>query len=215
MEERYRLAGEIAFYRIIEKLGAGNIQGHYAANREEARHIALGLISPGSIVAMGNSATLRETGIFDALVSGDFKVINQFEPGISPEENLRRRKLGLTADVYFTSTNALTLNGQLVNADGKGNRVAAMLFGPDRVIIVAGKNKIVEDLEAAWRRLRTTAAPRLAAKLGRNTPCAKTGMCADCFAAERICRFYTVIASQMPADKDRIHVIIVDEELGL
>lgn len=200
---------------IIDKLKANNFMAYLAEDREAARELALSLIPPGARVGMGNSLTLRETGIFDALTAGDYDVINQFEPGITPGENLRRRKQGLLADVYFTSANAITGDGELVNVDGKGNRAAAMLFGPDRVIVVAGRNKIADDLDGAWKRIREFTAPALAKRLGRSTPCASSGTCSDCRSPERICRFYTVVKSQMPADRDRIHVIIVNEPLGI
>jgi L-lactate utilization protein LutB len=201
--------------KVIERLRVNNMKGYLANSREEACRLALGLIPAGATVAMGNSLTLRETGVFAALTGGDYKLINQFEAGIAPDENIRRRKQGLLADVYVSGTNALTAAGELVNIDGKGNRVAAMLFGPDKVIVVVGKNKLVRDLDEAWNRLRTQAAPALAKKLGRSTPCAATGVCSDCSSPERICRCYTVIGSQMPADSNRIHVIIVAEDLGL
>ena len=200
---------------LISKLKANNIQAYLAEDRETAVRMALGLIPPGSKVAMGNSLTLRETGIVQALTAGSYDLINQFEPGISAEENGKRRRQGLLADVYFTGTNALTMDGELVNIDGKGNRVAAMIFGPGRVIVVAGRNKVVDNQHKAWLSIRNRVAPALAKKLGRSTPCASTGVCADCRSPERICRFYTVIKSQMPADRDRIHVIIVNEDLGL
>lgn len=201
--------------KLIAKFRSVNIQAYIAGDREEARNLALRLIPQGATVAMGNSLTLRETGIFDALINGDYKVINQFEPGISAEENLKRRKAGMLADVYFTSANALTLDGELVNIDGKGNRVAAMMFGPDKVIIVVGENKIVKNQEEAWLRLKEKVAPALTKRLGRATPCAKTGECSNCASPERVCRYYTVINGQMPGDKDRIHVIIVKERLGI
>lgn len=201
--------------KLLAKLRAQNMQSYLAHNREEAKSIALGLIPKGAVVAMGNSLTLRETGIFEEVTAGGFRVINQFEPGITAAENLKRRKAGLVADVYLTSTNAITADGELVNIDGKGNRVAAMMFGPDRVIVIAGANKIVKDQDEAWRRLKEKTAPELAKRLGRSTPCATTGKCSNCRSSERICRLYTVIGSQMPADKDRIHVIIVKETLGV
>lgn len=200
--------------RLIDRLNKKNFNAYYARDRVEARQIALSLIPEGAVIGMGNSLTLRETGIYDALVSGDYRVINQFESGISPEENLRRRKLGLTSDVYFTGTNAITMNGELVNIDGKGNRVAAMMFGPERVIVVAGKNKIAGSVEEAWNRLKSIA-PSLAKRLGRSTPCSRSGVCSDCSSQERICRFYTVIDSLMPSDRGRISLIIVGEDLGL
>lgn len=201
--------------RLMRNLEVNHFTVHRAGNKDEAREIALSLIPPGAKVGMGNSLTLRETGIFAALTSGAFNTINQFEAGISPEENLRRRKAGMIADVYFTSTNVLTMDGALINVDGKGNRVAAMMFGPDRVVVVVGKNKIVVDEAAAWEKMRGSIAPTLAKRLGRATPCAGTGTCSDCQSPQRICRCYTVIRSQMPADRDRIHIILVDEDLGI
>lgn len=201
--------------KLLAKLRSNNMQGYLARSCEEAKSIALGLIPKDAVIAMGNSLTLRETGIFAAITTGGFKIINQFEPGISAAENLKRRKEGLQAEVYFTSTNAITAEGELVNIDGKGNRVAAMMFGPDKVIVIVGANKIVQNLEAAWQRLKEKTAPQLAKKLGRTTPCAITGACSNCSSPDRICRCYSVIGSQMPADKDRIHVIIVEEALGI
>lgn len=201
--------------KLINNLRSMNIQAYLAEDCEEAKNIALGLIPQGATIAMGNSATLREVGVFDTITNGAYKVINQFEKGISPEENLKRRKAGMLADVYFTSTNALTQDGELINIDGKGNRVAAMMFGPDKVIIIAGENKIVKNQEEAWMRLQEKVAPVLAKKLGRSTPCAVTGECSNCNSPERICRCYTVINGQMPKDKDRIHIIVVKKELGI
>jgi len=200
--------------KLVQKLKEQNFQAYLAQDSNEAQKIALGLIPQEATIGMGNSLTLRETGIFDELVSGKYKVINQFEKGISREENLQRRKNGLLADVYFSSVNALTQEGALVNIDGKGNRIAAINFGPDKVILVVGKNKVVDNEEGAWQRLKK-AAPVLAKKLGRKTPCVETEICSDCKSPERICRFYSVIRSQMPDDKNRIHVILVNEDLGI
>lgn len=200
---------------LIKKLKKNNMHGYWAKDSSEAKEIALRLIPPRAVISMGNSLTLRQTGIFEALTGGDYNVINQFEPGITPEENLHRRRIGLTADVYFSSSNMVTEEGALINVDGKGNRVAALMFGPHKVVLVVGKNKMLKDEAEAWERLRGHTAPTLAKRLGRSTPCVETGACGDCRSPQRICRYYTVINSQMPADKDRIHVIIVDEELGI
>jgi len=199
---------------LVQKLKEKNFQAYLAQDSNKAREIALDLIPQGATIGMGNSLTLRETGIFDELLSGKYKVINQFEKGISREENLQRRKNSLLADVYFSSVNALTQEGELVNIDGKGNRIAAINFGPDKVILVVGKNKAVDNEKGAWQRLKK-AAPALAKKLGRKTPCAETGICSECNSPGRICCFYSVIRSQMPDDKDRIHVILVNEDLGI
>ncbi len=201
--------------KLLESFRANHINGYIVKNREEAKKLALELIPKGSTIAMGNSLTLREIGLFDHIINGDFNVINQFEQGISAEENVKRRKAGLMSDVYLTSSNAITLDGELVNIDGKGNRVAAMMFGPERVIIIVGENKIVANLEEAWIRIKEKTAPELSKRLGRSTPCAKTAKCANCVSPERICRFYTMISGQMPVDKDRIHVILVKEHLGI
>lgn len=204
-----------AFQKIISTFKHKNINCFFAANSKKALETSLRLIPNNAIAAMGNSLTLRETGIFEALVKEDYQLINQFEAGISREENLRRRKLGLSANVYLSGSNAVTEDGKLLNVDGKGNRVSAMMFGPDKVIIVAGKNKIVSNEQQGWEHIRNYTAPNLAKKLGRNTPCVKTGKCSDCRSPERICRYYTVIGSQMPADKERINLIIVNENLGI
>lgn len=201
--------------KIIKKLQNNNFKAYFVENSKEARELALRMIPRDSVVGMGNSLTLRETGIFDELISGDYNVINQFKEGLTPEENLQLRKQSLLADVYFTGVNAITENGELINIDGKGNRIAAMSFGPDKVIIVAGKNKIVKNEEEAWKKLRNNTAPSLATRLGRTTPCSKTKVCSDCNSPQRICRYYLVIKSQMPADNNRIHIIIVNEDLGI
>lgn len=201
--------------QLIKTLKTKNFSAYWVETKEEAKELALSLIPANASIAMGNSQTIREIGLFDELISGDYNFINQFEKGISPEENLQRRKNGLLSDVYLSSTNAITLDGKLINIDGKGNRVGAMMFGPDKVIIIAGKNKVVENEEAAWQHLRQYTAPGLAKKLGRQTPCATTGVCSDCSSPQRICRCYTMISSQMPADQNRINIIVVNQELGL
>ena len=116
------------------------------------------------------------------------------------------------ADAYFTSTNAITENGELYNVDGNGNRVAAMLYGPDKVIVICGVNKIVKDLNEAIERNKRVAAPINAKRLNKDTPCAKVGYCMDCKSKDRICNEYTVIKRQR--NKDRIHVIFMNENLG-
>lgn len=182
---------------------------------------ALDLIRPHLVeditVASGNSLTLRQTGIFDYLSSGAHasRFINQFEPGLSFEENRRRKKAGLTADVYVSSANALTEDGSICCVDGGGNRVAALLFGPDKVFVVVGRNKLVGDEPAAWERIRRIASPQTSAALGRSLPCVEDGVCHDCGRPDRICRYYVTLRGQMERDRDRITVIIVDQDLGL
>ena len=182
---------------------------------------ALALITPHvtskTVVASGNSLTLRETGIYDHFVSGGSpgRFIDQFEAELTPEENRARKKAGLSADVYLTSANALTRDGRICCVDGSGNRVAALIYGPEKVFVVVGRNKIVADEEAAWRRIKEWASPQTAIKLGRDLPCAEDGVCHDCGSTERICRYYVTVAGQMERDRERIEVIIVDQDLGL
>lgn len=201
--------------QLLNVLEAKNFSAHFAHSSIEAKDLVLSLIPKGSTVGIGNTLSLREIGLFQELLSGNYNFINQFESEISSEENLNRRRHSLLSDVYITGTNAITMNGELINIDGKGNRVAAMMFGPKKVIVLAGKNKIVNDENEAWDRLRGTTAPNLASHLGRKTPCVSTKSCTNCSSPERICRFYTIIHSQMPIDKDRIHIVLINEDLGI
>ena len=140
------------------------------------------------------------------------KLLNPYEPGISKETALERRRQGLAADFLITSTNAITLDGLLVNLDGTGNRVAAMIFGPRQVILAVGMNKVVRDLEAARERIKRYAAPVNARRVGYKTPCAQTGICSDCSSPQRICNMWSIIEGQpVPG---RIHVKLIGENLG-
>ena len=140
------------------------------------------------------------------------EVIDPYEPGISPEEGLDRGRRGMTADVMIASTNAITLDGRLVNLDGMGNRVAAMTFGPTKVILVVGLNKVVPNLESAMARVKHYGGPVNAIRLSVNTPCVETGLCLDCSSPQRICNMWSIIEGHMI--KGRIHVKLIGENLG-
>jgi hypothetical protein len=140
------------------------------------------------------------------------RLIDPFEPGIPPEESFERRRRGLLADVMIASSNAVTLDGKLVNLDGSSNRVAGMAFGPKKVILVVGMNKVVSDVDAAMARVKHYAAPVNAVRLGLDTPCVKTGLCADCRSPQRICNTWSIIEGQ--TIQGRIHVKLVGEPLG-
>jgi L-lactate utilization protein LutB len=208
--------------KTIEALRAHNMGVYFAKDREEAKKIALSLIPEGATCASGGSVTLDETGIIEELKSGKYVYIDRYIPTLTPEERVAAMKRALTADYYFMSANAITENGELYNVDGNSNRVAALLYGTGSVIVVAGKNKIVKNLEAAILRVKTVAAPKNAARLNCATPCAKTGHCisldrggdmADgCSSPARICCNFVVSAQQR--HPSRIKVILVDEELG-
>ena len=170
------------------------------------------IIPDGAVVAHGGSMSLAECGVMELLRSGPYQYLDRDRAGITPEERLECMRQALLSDVYLASANALIESGMIYNVDGNGNRVAALAFGPKEVILVVGYNKIVEDLHEAHRRLRHLAAPANTKRLNRNTPCAKTGICADCHSPERICCTYTV--QRFSKTPGRIKVILVAEPLG-
>ncbi len=205
---------------LIERLAERNIPAFYVENAKEAFEKAMSMIPKGSTVGFGDSVTLRQIGVVKALESGNYVFLNPWKPGISLEENIRLKKRALTSDVFVTGTNALTLDGKIVNVDGLGNRVAAILFGPDKVIIVVGINKIVENVEEALDRIRNVAAPlnvKRHPEFDPMPPCGITDECSDCSSPWRICNKTVIIESQFNNDRYKpvITVIIVGEELGL
>ena len=204
---------ETLIHRAIESLEKNNMTGFYVKTREEAREKLLSLIPVGSKVGFGGSLSLDQIGVKDLLRAGNYYFIDRDKPQLTEEEKYDLRKESLLADVFLMSTNALTMDGKLVNIDGVGNRVAALIFGPARVIIVAGINKIVPDLEAARQRIKDYVAPIHARRLGLPLPCAQTGKCVDCRNPLRFCNAVVTIEHQY--QKDRITVIIVGEDLGL
>jgi hypothetical protein len=206
--------------RLIEKLRTNNIPALYVENRMQAFEVVMSMIPAGSIVGFGDSVTIRQIGLIDALEKGGYKFLNPWQHGISIEENIKRKKQALTSDIFITGTNALTLDGKIVNVDAVGNRVAAMLFGPDKVIIVVGINKIVENLEKALERIRKTAAPlnvKRHPQFDPIPPCSLTGICTDCSSAWRICNKTVIIERQLDNNKYKpvITMVLVGEELGL
>ena len=205
---------------LIGRLGKNNIPAFYAENGKEAFGTVMSMIPGGSTVGFGDSLTLRQIGVVEALEKGDYAFLNPWKPGISVEENIRLKKRSLTADVFVTGANAVTRDGKIVNVDGLGNRVAATLFGPGKVILVAGTNKIVPDLETALKRIRNVAAP-LNIKRHREfdpmPPCGATGVCEDCSSPWRICNKTVVIERQYDNDRYKpvLTLVLVGEELGL
>ena len=196
---------------VAAALRRNNFVVHIAANRKEALQKALSLIPEGATVGLGGSVTNQEIGLLTALREGNWQVIDQYEEGITAEENMKRRRMGVVADVFVCGTNAVTKQGWLVNVDGIGNRVAGLIFGGKKVVVVVGRNKVVDDLDAAWERIRRIA-PRNAARVGAPTPCTKDGVCHDCNHPRRICNIYVVMRRSWTPD--RVHIILVDEDLG-
>ncbi|MDD5556040.1 MAG: lactate utilization protein [bacterium] len=204
---------------VLEALAANGLKAVWAAGRAGALERALDLVRPGDVIGSGGSVTLGEIGLVDVLRAGRVRgepvtYLDAYRKGMPREESVAARRRSLAADLYFSGTNAITRAGELVNVDGYGNRVAALTFGPGRVCVVAGVNKIVPDLHAALARIRTVAAPRNCRRLDRRTPCRDTGVCDEpaCRAPDRICNVLSVIR-RAPGGGD-ITVILVGEPLG-
>ena len=170
------------------------------------------LIPEGSVCSFGGSLTVARTGIKD-MVLEKYETLNPYDPELDNAGKLDVRRKAFGVDWYVTGTNGITEDGTLVNLDCYGNRAAAQIFGPSNVMIVTGKNKIVADLAAAEERIRNHTAPENNKRLGRNTPCVKTGKCVDCSSPERICNYLVVAKKCCPPG--RITILLVDEELGL
>ena len=199
------------------QLSSNNFEPFIVKDKGEAAQLILNEILPACkarSVSYGGSMTLKATGVLDAIAAVDgVEMIIPDDPKLSMEEKIERRRQGLLVDLYLTGTSALTEDGHLVNLDMIGNRVAALTFGPRKVVVVIGRNKIVPDLETAMYRIKDYAAPANAMRLDLKTPCAKTSECADCKSPSRICNYWTITEKSFP--KNRISVILIDEELGL
>lgn len=192
---------------IIRGLTKRNMDGYYCETADDARKLILSMVGEQDTVSWGGSVTLDQIGIKKELNN----VIDATKA--SPEKAYEERRRTLTADVYLTSTNAITMKGELVNIDGTGNRVAAMCFGPKKVIVVAGVNKITEDEASAISRIHTDACPPNCIRLGKTTPCAATGKCGDCLTPGQTICAYTV-TTRFSSVPGRIQVILVNEKLG-
>jgi L-lactate utilization protein LutB len=202
---------ETTIQRTLRALENNGFTVKYVANIAQATEAILHMIPTNALVGVGGSITVRELGLVAALQTRGTPVAQHWGD-YSSDERMKIRRQQLTADVFLTSSNAITENGQLVNVDGAGQRVAAMIFGPKQVIVVAGVNKIVMDLNAAIDRINNIAAPINAKRLNRKTPCATTGVCSDCESSERICNITTIIEKR-PA-LTNFTVVLVGEELG-
>lgn len=202
--------------RVKENLEKNNMNGYIAGTKEEAVEIAKSILKEGALVASGGSMTLEESGMMAILRSGKYNYLDR--DAVEDKKALYRQSF--SADFYMCSTNAITESGVLYNVDGNSNRVACICHGPDKVVLIVGRNKVVKDLDEAAARVKRYAAPANCQRLSCKTPCHETGVCigvngsmADgCRGASRICCNYVVTGYQR--DKERIHVILVNEELG-
>lgn len=198
--------------KTMKALEKNNIKAYLVNTKEDLIEKIESIVKEGALVSCGGSITLMETGVIEHLRNGKYNFLDRYEPNLTKDGLKEMYRKSFSADAFFTSTNAITENGELYNVDGNGNRVAAMLYGPDKVIVVTGTNKIVKNIEEAVNRNKYIAAPANTKRLGCNTPCRITGECSDCSSPDRICCEYTVIKRQRTTD--RIHVIFLNETLG-
>jgi len=196
---------------VIKGLNRRNMEGFYCYTKEDALKKALDLVKKGSRVTYGGSVSVKQIGILDELRNGDYDLLDR-DNAKTQEEKEQIQLEAFSCDYYFMSTNAITVDGELINIDGNGNRIAAMIYGPKCVIIVAGMNKVVMDVEQGISRARNSASPPNCIRLSYDNPCAKIGLCQNCLKDTCICS-HTVITRRSRAD-ERIKVILVGEQLG-
>lgn len=197
---------------LVKNLQSRHFEAYYCANKEEALKKALELIPEGSSVGWGGAMSAEQIGLMQALHAGNYAPIDR-SLAKSQQEREQMMRDCMFCDVYLTGANGMSIDGQMVNIDGTGNRVAATIYGPKSVIVVAGMNKVADSLEDAIRRARTVAAPMNCQRFGLNNPCSVTGICGDCKNETCICNQIVITRHCRPAG--RIKFILVGEELGL
>jgi len=200
------------YQHLIRQCALRNITLEVMPTAEKARQRVNELIADGQSVSTGGSTTLHQWGIIDLLRQRNITFYDRFVPGLAGEALLAVFRQALTADVYVSGINAITKDGDLMVIDKTGNRAAALMFGPKKVIVVAGKNKLVENTEEGRHRIKTVACPQNARRLGLSTPCAVTGECAECRSTQRMCYDEIIIRGQ--ADPTRMTVLLVEEDGG-
>ncbi len=198
--------------KTMAALEKNRMKPYFAENRDQLSEIIRDLIKDDKLITAGGSMTLKDSGVTDMLMNEYKGIYLDRSQADSPDEVGDIMRKAFVSDTFFSSSNAVTEDGELYNVDGNGNRVSAMIFGPKQVIVVVGTNKIVKDMDEAVRRVETVAAPKNTVRLNCATPCAKTGECRHCSAPARICCSYVRLGQQRVPE--RIKVIIVDEELG-
>jgi L-lactate utilization protein LutB len=198
--------------KTIESLNKKGFKAVYVKDAQAALDYVLSVIGKDESVGVGGSITTQETGIVDALLSRGNTLYSHWIAKSKGQNAEEVRRKAMTADAYISSTNALTVAGDLINIDGTGNRTAAMIFGPNKVVVVAGKNKITSNPNTALARIKSVACPKNARRLGYDTPCARTGKCEECSGPDRMCN--VVVRLQCPASGKEFHVVIIDGDFG-
>ena len=207
IKTRYDKAGP----QVAEALRRRHFEAHYVSTAQEALELALTLIPKDRTVSWGGTATAAQIGLMDRLHQGDYQLIDR-DTGKTPEEKQALMRQALTCGTFIMSSNAISADGQLVNIDGTGNRVAALIYGPEHVIVMAGMNKVAANVDEALSRVHGTATPMNCKRLGKNTPCSATGVCSDCLSPDCICN--QVVITRRSGIEGRIKVILIGEELG-
>lgn len=211
MDDIKRTAFQTTATTIIKKLALRNMVGHYCDTTKDAVELVRGLVGEGQSVTWGGSVSFTESGIKAALEADGHPMIDRME-ATSPEELDEMWRRQVSADWFVMGTNAITVNGELVNIDGNANRLALLLHGPKHVCVIAGMNKVVADIDAGLKRIHTTTCPLNATRLHTGTPCELTGTCADCHAAGCMC--CQEVITRHSRHEGRIHVVLVGESLG-
>jgi L-lactate utilization protein LutB len=216
MEKPIENFWSLRFADLKEALEANNFEVHIAENVDAAKKIVMEILpkTGAKSISWGGSVTYVQTGLYQELKDyPGIEVLDTYEKGLPPEEMLERRRRALLVDLFVTGTNAVTETGKLVNLDMAGNRVAGITFGPRNVIVLAGRNKVVPDIEDAMQRIKNYAAPANAMRLEKKTPCVKTSICEECRSLDRICNTWTITEKSFP--KGRIKIVLINEDLGL
>ena len=208
MDKNLFKRNELLSQKVIKGLNSRNMTGYYASSKEEALKIALEIIPKGSSVTMGGCMSAQEIGLVSALEGADYDFINRDKFSDKTEAMLK----AYGADFFLASANALTEDGVIVNIDGNSNRVSAIAQGPKKVLFIVGMNKVCSDVDGALKRARNVAAPINAQRFGLSTPCSKTGSCMNCKSPDTICCQFLI--TRYSHHKDRIHVILVNDDLG-
>lgn len=196
---------------LVKNLKSRHFDAYYCSTKEEALAQALALIPKGASIGWGGCRTAQQIGLMDAIHNGDYRLFDR-DAAATDQERVALMKQSLTADVFLTGANALSMDGQMVNIDGNGNRVAAIVYGPDSVIVLAGMNKVMDTVEAAFDRAKTVAAPMNNMRFDNENPCKFTGQCSHCKSVTCICNQYLITRHCRPVG--RIKFVLVGEDLG-
>ena len=197
--------------RVVAALNSRNMEAYYVETKEEAVKKALELIPKGSSINMGGATSVKECGLYDAISNGEYEFYDR-DKVKTPEEKEEIARKAFSSDYFLGSVNAMSEDGVFINIDGNANRVAAYAYGPKHVLLIVGMNKVVKTVDEALDRVHNTATPANCIRLNKKTPCALTGMCADCLSPECICN--QVVITRRSGIPGRIKVILIGEELG-